>query len=486
MYCPSKHTSLRQATGAHTQVSNMPLSKTHEVHHIDKTAGPGMETTASYTPEPVRPRNSSKNQTAAKLPIFVGDEMVTDQAKDMLMNLGSNHTTHALTRPGRATLRDPPRLQTSFTPGLSAIDTSSSASSMETPPAEACQTTAPQQRFLGVYQSFAKRLEDWKNMPGTSAQSTSGDPQDNGAGGHDRQALDFHQHPNRLPVVNDKTGKAVNPARDPYLKPLDITCMPDGWAVISPKRKARLQGDSSAPKSYAAAAQASLQNEAAKDEGGLPPPKRQRQNASPPCHTVVTHDRPTAGRLSPSSAASMITVISEVGSYEAMRIPTATTHFTGGGLNFHDARLSCVLPQDFPYPLAKIDKPVEEEGMIKFDVTWKPVWVSFAQVRGQPAAAENLAVNIPTFAASKSCYDTRMDTVVPEAATTFSIETFKSWEVVLHNGEITLLLEVCFPNSLVEFKDLNGAESMNEARKLVVEKFGKVVGNRLLRIQPSL
>ncbi|KAK8009156.1 hypothetical protein PG991_011707 [Apiospora marii] len=447
MYRTSKHISLRRATGAHIQASNMPLSKTHEAHHIDKTAGSGMETTASYIPEPARPRNSSNNQTAAKLPIFVGDEIVTDQAKDMLMNLGSNHTTHTLTRPGRATLRDPPRLQTSFTPGLSVIDTSSSASSMETPPAEACQTTAPRQRLLGVYQSFAQRLEDWKNMPGTSAQSTSGDPQDNRAGGHDRQALDCHQHPNRLPVVNDKTGKAVNPARYPYLKPLDTTCMPDGWAVISPKRKARLQGKSSAPNSYAAAAQMSLQNEAAKDEGGLPPPKRQRRNASLPCHTVVTHDSPTAGRLSPPSAASMIT--------------------------------------DFPYPLAKIDKPVEEEGMLKFDITWKPVFVSFAQIRGQPAAAEKLAVNLPTFAASKSCYDTRMDTVVPEAATTFSIETFKGWEMVLHNGEITLLLEVCFPNSLVEFKDLNGAETMNEARKIVVEKFGKVEGNRLLRIQPS-
>ncbi|KAK8139969.1 hypothetical protein PG984_000035 [Apiospora sp. TS-2023a] len=403
MYRPSKHTSLRQATVAHIQVSNMPLSKTHEIHHSDKTASPGMETTASHIPEPVRPRNSSNNQTTAKLPIFVGDEQ----------------TRHA------------------------------------------------------------------KEMPGTSAQSTSGDPQDNGSSGHDRQALDFHQHPNRLPVVNDKTGKAVNPARYPYLKPLDTTCMPDGWAVISPKRKARLQGKSSAPNSYAAAAQANLKNEAAKDEGGFPPPKRQRRNASPPCHTVVTHDSPTARRMSPPSAASMITVISEVGPYEAMRIPTATTHFTGGELNFHDARLSCVLPQDFPYPLAKIDKPVEEEGMLKFDVTWKPVFVSFAQIRGQPAAAENLAVNIPTFAASKSCYNTCMDTVVPNAATTFSIETFKSWEMVLHNGERTLLLEVYFPDSLVEFKDLNGAETMNEARKLVVETFGKAEGNRLLRIQPS-
>ncbi|KAK7998749.1 hypothetical protein PG991_014944 [Apiospora marii] len=485
MYRPSKHTSLRQATGAHIHVSNMPLSKTHEAHHIDKTAGSGIETTASYTPEPVRPRNSSNNQTAAKLPIFVGDEMVTDQAKDMLMNLGSNHTTHALTRPGRATLRDPPRLQTSFTPSLSVIDTSSSASSMETPPAEACQTTAPQQRLLGVYQSFAKRLEDWKNMPGTSAQSTSGDPQDNRAGGHDRQALDFHQHTNRLPVVNDKTVKAVNPARDPYIKPLDITCMPDGWAVISPKRKARLQGNSSAPKSYAAAAQASLQNEAAKDEGGLPPPKRQRQNASPPCHTVVTHDRPIAGRLSSPSGASMLTVISEVGSYEAMRIPSATTHFTGGELSFHDARLSCVLPHDFPYPLAKIGKPMVKEGMLKFDVTWKPVFVSFSQIRGNAAAVANLAANFPIFATCESGCDTRMDTADPKAVTTFCIETFKSWEMVLHNGERTLLLEVCFPSSLVEFKDLNGAETMNEARKLVVEEFGKTEGNRLLRIQPS-
>ncbi|KAK8036666.1 hypothetical protein PG993_008649 [Apiospora rasikravindrae] len=485
MYRPSKHTSVRRATGAHLQFSNMSLSETHEAHHIDKTAGPGMETTASYIPEPVRPRNSSKNQTAAKLPIFVGDELVTRHAKGVLMKLGSNHTTHALTRPGRATLRDPPRLQTSFTPGLSVIGTSSSASSMETPPAEACQTTAPRQRLLGVHQSFAKLLEDWKNMPGTSAQSTSGDPQDNGAGGHDRQALDFHQHPNRLPVVNDKTGKAVNPAREPYLKPLDITCMPDGWAVISPKRKARLQGNSSAPNSYAAAAQVSLQNEAAKDEGGLPPSKRQRRNASPPCHTVVTHDSPTAGRLSPPSAASMITVISEVGSYEAMRIPSATTHFTGGELSFHDARLSCVLPQDFPYPLAKIGKPVEKEGMLKFDVTWKPVFVSFSQIRGKAAAVANLAANLPIFAASKSCYDTRKDTAVPKAATTFGIETFKSWEMVLRNGERTLLLEVCFPNSLVEFKDLDGVETMNAARKLVMETFGKTEGNRLLRIQPS-
>ncbi|KAK7954399.1 hypothetical protein PG988_015093 [Apiospora saccharicola] len=468
MYRTSKHTSLRRATGAHIQASNMPLSKTHEAHHIDKTAGSGMETTASYIPEPVRPRNSSNNQTAAKLPIFVGDEIVTDQAKDMLMNLGSNHMTHTLTRPGRATLRDPPRLQTSFTPGLSVIDTSSSASSMETPPAEACQTTTPRQRILGVYQSFAQRLEDWKNMPGTSAQSTSGDPQDNRAGGHDRQALDCHQHPNRLPVVNDKTGKAVNPARYPYLKPLDTTCMPDGWAVISPKRKARLQGKSSAPNSYAAAAQMSLQNEVAKDEGGLPPPKRQRRNASLPCHTVVTHDSPTAGRLSPPSAASMLTVISEVGGAELPRCQIVLRASAG-----------------LPYPLAKIDKPVEEEGMLKFDITWKPVFVSFAQIRGQPAAAENLAVNIPTFAASKSCYNTCMDTVVPNAATTFSIETFKSWEMVLHNGERILLLEVCFPNSLVEFKDLNGAETMNEARKLVVETFGKAEGNRLLRIQPS-
>ncbi|KAK8029439.1 hypothetical protein PG993_010730 [Apiospora rasikravindrae] len=463
----------------------MSLSKIHEVPHINKTAGLGLETTASYVPEPVRPQNSSNNQTRAKLPIFVGDELVTDEAKGMLMNnASSTHTTQSLTRPGKASLRDLPRLQTSFAPGLSAIDSSSSAFSIGMPPAKAYQTTAPRQRFPGLYQSFVKRLEDW-NMPGKPAQSTPGDSQDNGARGHDRRSLDAQQHPNRLPVVNGKTEKAVNSARCPNVKPFDITRMSHDWAVISPKRKARLQENPFAPNSYATASQTSLQSETAKDEGVPPPPKRQRRNASPPCHTVVTQESPTAGRLSPPSVASMITAISEIGSYEAIRIPSATTHVTGGELNFHDDRLSCVLPQDFPYPLAKIDKPVEDEGMLKFDVTWKPVFVAFAQIRGQSAATENLDAHLPTFAASKSCYDTRKDTAVPKAATTFGIKTVKSWEMVLHNGERTLLLEVCFPNSLVEFKDLDGVETMNEARKLVVDTFGKTEGNRLLRIQPS-
>ncbi|KAK8036874.1 hypothetical protein PG994_015371 [Apiospora phragmitis] len=174
-----------------------------------------METTASYTPEPVRPRHSSNNQTTAKLPIFCGDELVTRHAKDMLMNnFGNNHATHAIPRPGRATLRD---LQSSVNPGLSVIDTSSSASFMETPPAEACP--------------FSKRSGDWNNMPEKPAQITSGDPQDNEAGGHDRQVLDFQQHPNRLPFVNDKTGKAVDSARGPNIKPC-------GTLIICPKRKA--------------------------------------------------------------------------------------------------------------------------------------------------------------------------------------------------------------------------------------------------------
>ncbi|KAK8116342.1 hypothetical protein PG984_012844 [Apiospora sp. TS-2023a] len=328
----------------------MPLSKTHQFAYIDGTADLGAKTTASYTPGPVRPRNSSNNQTRAKLPIFFGDEQVTRHAKDMLMNnFGSNHTTHALTRPGRATLRDLPRLQTSFDPGLFVIDPSSSASSIKAP-AKTYQTVAPRQRLSGVYQSFAKFLEDWKSMPGKPAQRTSGNSRDEGAGCHDRQALDAQQHPNILSVANNKTGKAVNPSRGPNVEPFDITRIPHGWAVISPKRKSRLRENPFAPNSYAAAAQASLRNEAVKDEGELPPPKRQRWNATPPCHTVVVQGSPIAGRLSPPSAASKITVISEVGSYEVMRIPTATTNFTGGELNFHDARLSCVLPQDFPLP----------------------------------------------------------------------------------------------------------------------------------------
>ncbi|KAK8036873.1 hypothetical protein PG994_015370 [Apiospora phragmitis] len=220
-------------------------------------------------------------------------------------------------------------------------------------------------------------------------------------------------------------------------------------------------------------------------KGPFPPPKRQRRNASPQCHTVVAQDSPTAGSLSPPLEASTLTVISEVESYEVMRIPNATSHFTGGELSFHDAGLSCVLPRDFPYLLAEINKPVEKEGMLKFEVTWKPVLVSFAQIRGKRAVIENLAGNIPTFAAPKSCSDTCRDTIVSKAATTFGIETFKRWEMVLHNGERTLLLEVYFPNSQVEFKDLNGAGTMNKARELVMETFGRTEGKRLLRIQPS-
>ncbi|KAK8016094.1 hypothetical protein PG993_014283 [Apiospora rasikravindrae] len=425
----------------------MSLSKIHEVLHINKTAGLGMETTASYVPEPVRPQNSSNNQTRAKLPIFVGDELVTDEAKGMLMNKASStHTTQSLTRPGKASLRDLPRLQTSFAPGLSAIDSSSSASSIGMPPAKAYQTTAPRQRFPGLYQSFVKRLEDW-NMPGKPAQSTPGDSQDNGARGHDRRSLDAQQHPNRLPVVNGKTEKAVNSARCPNVKPFDITRMSHDWAVISPKRKARLQENPFAPNSYATASQTSLQSETAKDEGGS-------SSAQAP-KTECLPSVPYGG--DPGEPHSWKTVASIV------------------------LRASAGLP----YPLAKIDKPVEDEGMLKFDVTWKPVFVAFAQIRGQSAATENLDAHLPTFAASKSCYDTRKDTAVPKAATTFGIKTVKSWEMALHNGERTLLLEVCFPNSLVEFKDLDGVETMNEARKLVVDTFGKTEGNRLLRIQPS-
>ncbi|KAK7937604.1 uncharacterized protein PG986_014472 [Apiospora aurea] len=460
----------------------MLLSKAHEAPHIVKTAGSGAETMASCIHNPAGPGDSSKNQTATKLPIFVGDAMVTDEAKDKFMSLVSNHTTHPLIRPGREALRDQLQPQTSFAPGLSVIEPSSSASCVDTPTAKPYQTVAPRQRLLGV--SSTKRIEDC-NMPRNPEQSTFGDSQHNWAGGHDRQALYFQQHPDRLPVVNDKTAKAKNSARGPNVKPLDITPMAHEEAVISPKRKAQLQENPSTPNSYAAASQASLQSETANDERGPPPPKRQRRDASPPSHMVVTQDSPTTGRLSPPSAASTLTVISEVRSYEAMRIPTDTAPFTGGELSFHNAGLSCVLPRDFPYLLAKIDRPVEKGGMLKFDVTWKPVFVSSAQIRGNSAAIAELAANLATLAAPNSCSDTRMDTIAPKSATTFDIKTFKSWEIVVHNGRRTLLLEVCFSNSLVEFKDLNGAETMNKARKLVVETFGKTVGNRLLRIQPS-
>ncbi|KAK8078685.1 hypothetical protein PG994_002492 [Apiospora phragmitis] len=110
-------------------------------------------------------------------------------------------------------------------------------------------------------------------MPKKLAQITSGNPQDNEAGGHNRQVLNFQQHPNRLPFINNKTGKAVDSTRGPNIKPYNTL-------IICPKRKARLQEDLPAPNSYHTVAEASLKNEAAKDEKALPPPKRQRRNAS--------------------------------------------------------------------------------------------------------------------------------------------------------------------------------------------------------------
>ncbi|KAK8116355.1 hypothetical protein PG984_012857 [Apiospora sp. TS-2023a] len=216
----------------------------------------------------------------------------------MLMNnVSSTHTTQRLTKPVRATLDTLPRLPTSFVPVL---------------------------------------------------QSTSDDSQDNGVGRHDRQALDAQQYPDRLSVASDKNKKLANPARGPNPKPLDTNVMPDGWAVISPKRKARLQS----------------------------------HNRKTVASVGIFHDHRDFGGWF----------------LQTVRIPTATAHFTGGELSYNDARLSCVLPQDFPYRLAKIHKPIEKEGMLKFDVTWKSVFVSFAQIRGEAAAVANLAAILPTFA----------------------------------------------------------------------------------------
>ncbi|KAK8869294.1 hypothetical protein PGQ11_007872 [Apiospora arundinis] len=454
----------------------MPPPKPNEAPYSNNTASRATHTAAhetralgSYVSEPARSQDSCNNQIEPRLPIFTGGEMVTDLAKNLLIsNASNNHTTQRLASHVQATPSTLPQLQVLSAPNRPAIGPlieTHSTKADETvvfdmgPPERAPRSTSAAKPFPGQealevqtkYQSWMAEAVNWQNMRGNIVQRAPDVSQDNAAACHHLQPGHSQRYPDSL-----------------------------GRNLIGQKRKAWLQENLTAPKSHSTEAQASPQNETAK---GLPPPKRQRMGSQSPPHLIVAQDSDSYETLPSQTSASMITAIASAGSYEVMKMPTSSMQ--RGELIFSGTGLHCVLPRDFPYLLVKIDKPTEVDGMLKFEATWKPVFVPFAQIGGEARPLAKLATHLSTIATSKVAYDTHLDTAVPKTATAFDIESFKGWETVLCDGNETLLLEVCFPNSALEFKDLVGVETMNDARKLVEEIFGRTKGNQLMRIQPS-
>lgn len=325
---------------------------------------------------------------------------------------------------------------------------------------------------------------------GRSTKSISPISRDNAANAQHRHPFHFEQqsgNPITTMYTKSTSNRASSHVRDPLPKTIDAfpkhlpiaadtTFIPRDLGAFSSKRKTWEQEDPLAPKDICNSTedQPSPQIEVVKEAGELPTPKRQKKNGSPP-HVVMAQGTHS---LKPHTTPPTITVVSDIVSYKAVRIPTATMPFTGGRLSFNDTRLSCVLPQDFDYNFDKIVEATEADGMLKFDVSWEPVFVSFAQIRGEAEAVAELITNLPSLVVPVGVGHSA---TVPDTATAFSIEAFKGWEIVLRDGSETLLLEVCFPNSKVEFKDLKGVHTVNYAGDLVTNTFGKIKGNQLLR-----
>ncbi|KAK8036750.1 hypothetical protein PG994_015247 [Apiospora phragmitis] len=429
----AQHTSRRQ-TPTRIQAPNMPPSKPNEAPHSNNTAGRATHTAAhetralgSYVSEPARSQDSCNNQIEPNLPIFTGGEMVTDLAKNLLIsNASDNHTTQRLTSHVRETPSTLSQLQVFSAPNRPAIGSfieKHSTKADETvvfdmgPPERARRSTSAAKPFTGQealevqtkYQYWMAEAVNWQRMRGNLVQRAPDVSQDNAAACHHLQPGHSQRYPDSLSTANNTTKKALNPGTGPGIEPL----VPNGRNLIGQKRKAWLQENPTAPKSDSTEAQASPQNETAK---GLPRPSAKERLTS----------------------ASMITAITSVDSYEAMKMPTSSMQ--RGELIFSGTGLHSVLPRDFPYLLAKIDKPTEVDGVLKFEATWKPVFVPFAQIRGEARPLAKLATHLSTIAA-KVAYDTRLDTAVPKTATAFDIEYFKGWETVLCDGKETLLLQ---------------------------------------------
>ncbi|KAK8859537.1 hypothetical protein PGQ11_010271 [Apiospora arundinis] len=105
----------------------------------------------------------------------------------------------------------------------------------------------------------------------------------------------------------------------------------------------------------------------------------------------------------PHITAPTITVVSDIVSYEAIILLAAS---------------------NVDYNFDRIVEATESDGMLKSDVSWEPVFVSFAQIRVEAEAVAELVTHLPSLAAS-----VERSATVPETAMTFPIEAFRSWEM---------------------------------------------------------
>ncbi|KAK7990381.1 hypothetical protein PG990_014661 [Apiospora arundinis] len=518
MYQPSTKPLLSQAPGSFG-VPNMLAPKLNEAPQVTKAPGEATHMTghANLASEPTRPQDMSRSQNRmiSETPTVMGGDEAPSLMKNVLKGNDRGNCTTESTASSTRTLPRLPTLQTKTgNQGFAAKPSGpySFIGTLGTPPFKGHQAVDPQMGLPAtefssavttvttIYPSGRKtwreHIESSHGMvaKGRSTKSISQISQDNAVNAQHRHTFHFEQQSDSsitTMYTNNTSKRASSHVRDPIPKTFDAfpnqlpiaadtTFIPRDLGAVSSKRKTWEQDDPLAPKDIRNSTkdQPSPQIEAVKEAGELPTPKRQKRNSIP--HVVMAQDSHSSRTLKPHTTPPTITVVSDIVSYEAVRLPTATMPFTGGGLSFSDARLSCVLPQNFDYNFDKIVEAAEVDGMLKFDVSWEPVFVSFAQIRGEAEAVAELITHLPSLAVS-----VERSATVPETAMAFSIEAFKSWEIVLRDGLETLLLEVCFPNSGVEFKDLKGVHTMNYARNLVTDTFGKIRGNQLLRTQPS-